>query len=669
MYIDSNLVLDIPQAQKGFNIGKIALRAGVGGDPHTEVYFDNVVVSSIEPASGPVVILPGMMGSWCKDAIINGTDCPTNWTALPKSLDPYDLLVSSIINAPDIPDDDVFIWYYDWRKQITDLAGQLNIYINSTVLSGKPAGTKVRLVGHSYGGLISSKYAQDNSAKVSKLITVGSPHKGAAMAYGAWEGGEIWDFPAAERIPLQILLNARAGLFLTSKDVIRNDFKAVKEILPTFDYLVNQSNQTIPESTMLQRNPQLPGQYAGLSSIKSLLTTMTGLENSSSDTLSSIKITPRNWIDQALDLWEDGKPKQFIRSSAGDLTVLRSSGRYDQASSVPEVTADHLGLVTSTAGINQILQSLGSSATTAITSNNLENNNGLAVFFLRSPVNISVTFNGTNYLDSDNDGLIIIENVVSGTATATLTGTGNGAYHLDILQFHPNGDTIYTYTGAITKNNIQTLNFNLNPSHPNNLTPVTDSTGETYLSQAVNLADETAAKISAVSGQSRTKNLLSVQNQDIKKIIQSAKQNISNPSASLQFIHEAILKLHRLRRDINNGDIDLQFGSADAIKIRRLTSDSIESLQSAFSIVFARASKNYSSRQISDLANLTAKAQTKTDQKAATATRGLSIAAQAAQAGQNDILEASMSGTPKSASYINYVSARLYFEEALEIMR
>src|SRR3990167_10543122 len=63
-YIDGNLVLDIPQAERGFNTGKIALRAGVGGDKSTEVYFDNVVVSSIEPASGPVVILPGMMGSW-----------------------------------------------------------------------------------------------------------------------------------------------------------------------------------------------------------------------------------------------------------------------------------------------------------------------------------------------------------------------------------------------------------------------------------------------------------------------------------------------------------------------------------------------------------------------------------------------------------------------------
>ncbi|MBI5356149.1 hypothetical protein HZB78_00860 [Candidatus Collierbacteria bacterium] len=686
IFVDNNLVLDYPDAGARFPTGGIALQASAGGDPHSEVYFDNVVVSSIDaeptptatpvsptptptPAFEPIVVIPGMLGSWCKDAITNGTDCPSSWIALPEPLNPYDSLISSVINAPDIPDSDVFVWYYDWRKPITDLASQLNTYINSTALSGKPAGTKVKLVGHSYGGLVASKYLEDNSAKVGKLITVGSPHKGAAMAYGAWEGGEIWDFPVWQRIPLQILLNARAGLFQTSKDTIRNDFKSVKEILPTFDYLTNQSNQTISESTMSQRNSQLPNQYSGLTSIKSLLATITGLENSSSDTLLSIKTTPRNWMEKALGLWEDGKPTQFIRSAEGDLTVLRSSGRYDEASSKPEITADHEGLISGTAGINQILQSLGSSATAAITSNNPDGNSGLAVFFLRSPAAISVNFNGTNYSDSDNDGLIAIENVVSGQAAVTLTGTGNGAYHLDVLQFHPNGDTAYTYAGTITAGSVQTLNFNLNPANPDNLTPAEDITGEIYLSQAINLATETNDKITASSGRARAKNLLSIQNQDIKRIIQSAKQNIANPANSLKYIQEAILKLHRLRRDINTGENASQLSSTDATKIRKLTEDSVERLQSAFKIVSIRASKNYSARQISDLSNIASKAQTKTDLKASTATKGLVVAAPAALAGQNDILEASDSDTPNQAAYINYVSSRLYFEEAMEIMR
>src|SRR3989338_797802 len=52
-YIDGNLVLDIPQAEREFNTGKIALRAGVGGDPPSEVYFDNVLVTSIDPEPTP----------------------------------------------------------------------------------------------------------------------------------------------------------------------------------------------------------------------------------------------------------------------------------------------------------------------------------------------------------------------------------------------------------------------------------------------------------------------------------------------------------------------------------------------------------------------------------------------------------------------------------------
>ena len=283
------------------------------------------------------------------------------------------------------------------------------------------------------------------------------------------------------------------------------------------------------------------------------MTTITGLENSSSNTLSAIKTTPRNWMEKAFGLWEDGKPLQFTRSTNGDLTVLKDSGRYNDAVSKPEITANHEGLISSTAGINQILQSLGSSGTATITSNNPDENSGLAVFFLRSPATVSVNFNGNDYFDSDNDGLIVIENVTSGTATATLTGTGNGAYHLDVLQFHPNGDTTYTYSGTITIGAVQTLDFDLNPANPNNLAPTTDATGEVYLTQAINLATETTDKITASSGRARVKNLLSTQNQNIKKIIQSAKQNIASPGNSLKYIQEAILKLHRMRRDINTG--------------------------------------------------------------------------------------------------------------------
>ena len=237
IYVDNNLILDYPDAGGRFPVGKIALQASAGGDPHSEVYFDNVVVSSIEQPADPVVVIPGFLGSWCKDAITSGNACSGSWTSLPEPLNPYDSLVSSLTNASDIPDSDVFVWYYDWRKQITDLASQLNTYINSTVLAGKPAGTKVRLVGHSYGGLIASKYTEDNSAKVGKLITVGSPHKGAVMAYGAWEGGEIWDFPVWQRIPMELLLTARAGYSKLQKMSSETILSPPKKSYRLFDYL------------------------------------------------------------------------------------------------------------------------------------------------------------------------------------------------------------------------------------------------------------------------------------------------------------------------------------------------------------------------------------------------------------------------------------------------
>lgn len=44
IFVDNNLVLDYPDAGGRFPTGSIALQASAGGDPHSEVYFDNVVV-------------------------------------------------------------------------------------------------------------------------------------------------------------------------------------------------------------------------------------------------------------------------------------------------------------------------------------------------------------------------------------------------------------------------------------------------------------------------------------------------------------------------------------------------------------------------------------------------------------------------------------------------
>src|SRR3990167_5513131 len=53
IFVDNNLVLDYPDAGGRFPTGSIALQASAGGDLHSEVYFDNVLVTSIDPEPTP----------------------------------------------------------------------------------------------------------------------------------------------------------------------------------------------------------------------------------------------------------------------------------------------------------------------------------------------------------------------------------------------------------------------------------------------------------------------------------------------------------------------------------------------------------------------------------------------------------------------------------------
>ena len=641
-----------------------------GGDKSTEVYFDNVLVSSIDAPVEPIVVIPGILGSWCKDAIVNGTDCPANWTALPEPLDPYDSLVSSIINAPDIPDSDVFVWYYDWRKPITDLATQLNTYINSTVLSGKPPGTKVKLVGHSYGGLVAADYAQDHPDKVGKLITAGSPHRGAVDAYGAWEGGELWNLPVWQRTVIRLLFTARGGLFPSLKATVRNDIPSVRELLPTFDYLTDSNNQTIPESSLNQRNSHLTNQYSSLSNISSLLTTLTGLENVSADTLSSIKVKSRSWLDQTLGLWEDGAPDQFSYSPQGDTTVLRTSGRYDNAASKPEVTATHVGLISETSGINAILEGLGSSSSAQITDSPMDDSRDYTLVFLRSPATVSVTAAGQTYSDADNDGLIILDDSVTGAANITLTGTGTGQYHLDILNLNHDSDSSQTFTGNITPGQIFNIPVNLDPSdsQPDELN---DSTGEKTLDLAKNAVDEMSADLATASGRDKSKKVLTDGLNRIKTNIAKAQTQINQPPKSAKTVQAAILSLHHFRSSLNSYARAGQIDAAGSAKLRSKSQKSINLLQSAFSILAARADQSYSSRRLDNLSTLVSRQTAKVEQSAAKSSQDKTFAALAslaAAADKNQADSAKISGNTPTA-YINYISAKMYLSETLSSLR
>lgn len=80
---------------------------------------------------------------------------------------------------------DVFYFPYDWRKSITETAELLTKKINR--ICEETSQEQVIIIAHSMGGLV-ARYAivsnrNNVSAKVAKLITLGTPHLGAVEAY------------------------------------------------------------------------------------------------------------------------------------------------------------------------------------------------------------------------------------------------------------------------------------------------------------------------------------------------------------------------------------------------------------------------------------------------------------------------------------------------------
>jgi hypothetical protein len=92
----------------------------------------------------------------------------------------------------------VFEFYYDWRKSLEAAADLLNNQVLRWLHeTGAP---KVDLVAHSFGGLVARAYlAKHGPDKVDRLITLGTPHKGAVEALETLvRGRRLFTFPAGK---------------------------------------------------------------------------------------------------------------------------------------------------------------------------------------------------------------------------------------------------------------------------------------------------------------------------------------------------------------------------------------------------------------------------------------------------------------------------------------
>ena len=116
---------------------------------------------------------------------------------------------------------DVRFWGYDWRQDISDIALDLEAFIEEEGYSD------VVLVCHSMGGLVASKYlanGSDNQEKVEKLVTIGTPYLGAPKALYVFETGHLLDWASS------------TFCMATPIKAVANNFTSVYELLPTENY-------------------------------------------------------------------------------------------------------------------------------------------------------------------------------------------------------------------------------------------------------------------------------------------------------------------------------------------------------------------------------------------------------------------------------------------------
>jgi len=356
-----------------------------------------------------VVMIPGLGGSWNKDAILH---CKANnysgtWTSWPAA----DKVYSPIINALNASGFTAKPFYYDWRKQIPDTAPLLTNFINTNVVPNE----KVDIVGHSMGGLVGRAYVEKEKGgnKADKLMTVGTPHQGTLLAYPAWSNGEIWG-SFLWKIAATIATKSCKSIGLSDREIVQRFMPSAQNMLPTFDYLKDlKTGTTKPIANMNAQNnwldPNLPPLFIN--------TTVGTLSGFGVNTLQFMSVINPSRRDQTLGNWLDGRPVKREYTIQGDGAVLTVSTMLSGAIN-KQISQDHVGIIASTEGVDEILRFLSGAILSTSIPKTTAREPKSALVIIGDPANFWVVADGKTIKDTD--GLVVITDPKTGLYTLRL---------------------------------------------------------------------------------------------------------------------------------------------------------------------------------------------------------------------------------------------------------
>lgn len=382
----------------------------------------------------PIIIIPGLFGSWNKEAIVHEESVNQLDWKLNPIVKEYEGIEKTLQNLSYEKNKDYFIFAYDWRKNIENTASYLNTFITNLHLLNPPD-----IIGHSLGGLVGRIYAQKYPTTINKLVTVGSPHKGVAQVYKALEAGEIETDNTSLWLTQQLILQLYRDGIKTNQQVLAEKLPVLFNLFPTIDFL-KQNNIPISIENMKIKN-NLLAQYSDFpNSLYSLI-------GDKGNTLSGYEVKSRTNLDKLLDTYPDGRPeKQLFKT--GDFTVTMESAGI--GNNISTLQKDHGELIYSKEGIKKILDILN----ITYKEENIMEGKGTIItpslfFLMMSPAQLQVTFGDKTY--EENDGILFIENAQTGSYIVSAKGKEKGRYTILIGQMGANKDQWNKIEGEITQ--------------------------------------------------------------------------------------------------------------------------------------------------------------------------------------------------------------------------
>jgi len=295
----------------------------------------------------PVIIVPGIMGSWQVDG---------EWQIDPI-LHTYDNLIEAMVQEGYKLNQDLFIFPYDWRQDNVLTAGLLKERINA--VKEQTESEKVDIVAHSMGGLVSRYYIQSNEYEndVDQLIFLGTPHQGSPESYLPYEGAYLsGGFGWLKKYIFQIEAT-KHGYFSLAK-YIREQVLSTEQLLPIYNYLQEQVNENwqhrmypvqYPRNTFLENLNITPAieilkERADITNIIS--------SAGATSTLTTIRVIPdpdiydNKWMDGYPDDIEDGNLSGLIAGNGDGMVPYSSLDFLDGVNIVEMADAEHREIVT-----------------------------------------------------------------------------------------------------------------------------------------------------------------------------------------------------------------------------------------------------------------------------------------------------------------------------------